>query len=56
MKIQFIKKPDEGNRFDITTIEMSFETVSKDDIIEHFEDFLRACGIKLNTLIESEDD
>jgi hypothetical protein len=43
-KYIFIKKPDENNQYDISTVTFEFQTVDKSDLIENFEDFLKACG------------
>jgi hypothetical protein len=43
-KYIFIKKPDENNQYDISTITFEFQTVDKSDLLENFEDFLKACG------------
>lgn len=43
-KYIFIKKPDENNQYDISTVTIELETDTKSDLIEHFEDFLKACG------------
>ena len=48
MKFEFKKTKDLDNRFDITDVTISGESDSLSDIIESFEEFLRACGFVIN--------
>lgn len=59
MKFEFKKTKDLDNRFDITDVSISGESDSLSDIIESFEEFLRACGFvidgSLDLVYESEE-
>lgn len=43
-KFKLIKLQDDENPHDITRVEMTIETVSYRDLLEEFENFLKACG------------
>lgn len=44
----FIKKPDTNNEYDITTVQIKVETIIVDDLLDAFEDFLKASGYVVN--------
>jgi len=51
-KYVFMKNPDEKNQFDLSTVTIELETDNKSDLIEHFEDFLKACGFVVKGYID----
>lgn len=51
----FLKEPDPGNPYDHTRVEISLNTEGREDVIDAFEEFLRACGFVLDhRLVEAE--
>jgi hypothetical protein len=40
----FIKRKDPENRFDCTDVKIRVESPSLNDVLEAFEEFLKACG------------
>lgn len=44
---KFTKKPDEDNRFDLTTIEVRVDSPVLDDILDAFTEFLAGCGFNI---------
>lgn len=45
MPYEFIKTPDEANRFEVATVSMKLPSeVSLSEMLEHFEQFLKGAG------------
>ena len=45
--MKFIKEKDPNNKFDTTNIVFETESITLDDILCDFADFLKACGYSL---------
>lgn len=43
-RFMFIKRPDPNNQYDITTVNVSFQADSLEDILQSFKDFLVSAG------------
>lgn len=52
-KYKFIKLPDDHNRFDLATVEHSFQTENLTDILEEFTNFLTGAGFVIDKTKES---
>lgn len=48
----FSKKMDPDNRFDCTNVTVEVDTVSLNDLIEAFGEFLKGCGYSYNGTLE----
>ena len=51
-KYTFKKEKDPENTFDNTTVELTVDTVSREEILTAFEEFLRGCGFYFDGTIE----
>lgn len=52
-KYSFTKLPDEFNKHDISTVEVTFETESLEILLEEFANFLSASGFAIDKTKES---
>lgn len=55
-KYEFIKYRELENKFDYTAVKFEVETCDRQEMIEAFEEFLRACGYQVGSLVEEEND
>jgi len=55
-KFTFTKTKDPENKFDISNVTMEIEAENLRDILEHFEDFLKACGFHIKGYIGVKDE
>lgn len=52
---KFIKLRDHDNDFDKSTISFEVDAICRNELIEEFECFLRACGFHINGTLEIEE-